>query len=137
MKDLQKVTRALTDIVWQFGPKGINGECCQDLSLPEFRALQKIAETPSCNVQEIGIHLGFTKSGATRIVSRLEKKGYISKQKSLEDARICCLLTTDKGQSILAFVATQYAEQLSAALHKTGEHNKEIQKSIIALAKFL
>lgn len=137
MKNIHNVARALTDIVWQFGPKGINGECCQDLSLPEFRALQKIAETPSCNVQEIGTHLGFTKSGATRIVGRLEKKAYISKQKSLEDARICCLLATDKGQNILASVATQYAEQLATALTKAGENNNEIQKSILALAKAL
>ena len=137
MKDIHKVARALTDIVWQFGPKGINGECCQDISLPEFRALEKIAETPLCNVQEIGAHLGFTKSGATRIVGRLDKKGYVSKQKSLEDARICCLLATEKGQAILAVVATQYAEQLSGALKKAGESNNEIQKSILALAKAL
>jgi len=137
MKDMHKVTRALTDIVWQFGPKGINGECCQDLSLPEFRALQKIAETPSCNVQEIGLHLGFTKSGATRVVGRLDKKGCISKQKSPEDARICCLFTTEKGQNILASVATQYAEQLTVALGKIEKNKDDIQKSILALAKVL
>ena len=33
-----RVSRALREIVWQFGPKGLDGQCCQDLSMPEYLA---------------------------------------------------------------------------------------------------
>ena len=69
------VSRALIEIVWQFGAKGPDGECCEDLSMPEYLALEAAALNDDCAVQLIGNKIGFTKSGATRIVNRLGKKG--------------------------------------------------------------
>ncbi|MCK8603738.1 MarR family winged helix-turn-helix transcriptional regulator [Desulfoferrobacter suflitae] len=89
---MPELSRALIEIVWHFGPKGLDGQCCENLSLPEFLALDKVAGTKDCPVQEVGHALGFTKSGATRIVNRLEKKGYVEKVRSDEDARVCCVI---------------------------------------------
>ena len=72
---ISELSRSLLEIVWHFGPKGLNGECCDNLTMPEFIALDKVSSTKDCPVQDIGISLGFTKSGATRVVNRLEKKG--------------------------------------------------------------
>jgi len=71
---ISDVSRSLIEIAWYFGPKGLNGECCENLTMPEFIALDKVSTTPHCAVQDIGYRLGFTKSGATRVVNRLEKK---------------------------------------------------------------
>jgi DNA-binding MarR family transcriptional regulator len=70
---ISEISRALIEIAWQLGPKGIDGKCCDDLTLAEFMALDRVLMNPSCSVNEIGISLGFTKSGATRVVDRLEK----------------------------------------------------------------
>lgn len=113
-----ELSRALIEIVWQFGPKGLDGQCCEDLSMPEYLALETSANTDHCPVQQIGNRLGFTKSGATRIVNRLEKKGYLQKIRSFDDARICCVVPTDKGKRVLKGVIDCYAARLSTLLDK-------------------
>lgn len=136
--ETDRVSRALIEIVWQFGPKGLDGECCEDLSMPEYLALEAAAINADCAVQHIGTRLGFTKSGATRIVNRLEKKGYIQKLRSNEDARICCVVPTDKGDQVLANVSQHYMEKLKTVLDKTPEGQSDIIKNaIITMAKAL
>lgn len=133
-----RVSRALIEIVWQFGPRGLDGECCEDLSMPEYLALEAAALTTDCPVQYIGTKLGFTKSGATRIVSRLEKKGYIQKVRSDEDARICCVIPTNSGDEVLASVSQHYIEKLKAVLNKTPEGQSDvIRNAIITMARAL
>jgi len=133
-----ELSRALIEIVWQFGPKGLNGECCEDLSMPEYLALEASANTTDCPVQHIGNQLGFTKSGATRIVNRLEKKGYIQKIRSYEDARVCCVVPTDKGKKTLEGVAIYYADRLSALLAKVPpDKSANIADALLEIASAL
>lgn len=132
------VYRSLLDIVWHFGPQGMNGECCADLSMPEFRALEKAAGTQNCPVAAIGEFLGFTKSGATRIIKRLEKKGYVRKVKSQEDARVCCVMLTKSGEKVLNTTANKYARGMHLLFSRIprGE-STQVQESLIALAKII
>ena len=131
-----KVSRALIEIVWQFGPKGLDGQCCEDLSMPEYLALETAAHTIDCPVQHIGNKLNFTKSGATRIVNRLEKKGYIKKVKSYEDARVCCVILTSKEIDVLGDVAEQYAAQLATVLAKVpAGRSDSIVEALLEMAE--
>lgn len=115
---ISEFSRSLIEIAWHFGPKGLNGECCDDLTMPEFIALEKVSTTQNCPVQDVGYALGFTKSGATRIVNRLEKKGYVTKVKSCEDARICCVVITEKGEAVLESVNAWYITQFDELVSK-------------------
>lgn len=108
----------LAAIAWHFGPKGLNGECCEDLSMPEFIGLDKASSTRNCSVQAVGQRLGFSKSGATRVVNRLEKKGYIQKLRSHEDGRVCCIEPTDKGREILRMADLRYQQQFEELMAK-------------------
>ena len=65
----------IREIVWRFGAQGIKGECCGDLTAPEFRALRLASAQDKCSMQHIAQGLGFTKSGATRVVDRLALVG--------------------------------------------------------------
>jgi hypothetical protein len=100
--DIDAVTRALRDIVWHFGPKGLSGECCANLSMPEFRALETIAGTADCPVQEVG--------------RRLERKGCVVKRRSLADGRVCCLAITPRGRRILRTTDARYSAELEKLL---------------------
>lgn len=120
---ISDISRSLIEIAWHFGPKGLNGECCENLTMPEFIALDKISTTSHCAVQDVGYSLGFTKSGATRIVSRLEKKGYIQKIKSHEDARVCCVEITKSGERVLASANSRYMEQFHTIAEKMLDHS--------------
>ncbi len=135
---ISDISRSLIEIAWYFGPKGLNGECCENLTMPEFIALDKISTTTNCAVQDVGYSLGFTKSGATRIVNRLEKKGYVQKLKSHEDARICCVEITKSGERVLSSANSRYMEQFHAIAEKMPEYTvAETVKLLTAMANAL
>lgn len=130
---LSELTAALVEIAWRFGPKGLNSECCDNLSLPEFRTLEKIAETKTCSVGCIGVYLGLTKSGATRIVTRLEKKGYINKMKDKSDTRVCCLAITKKGFKMIRKVDLQYNNLFESFMKKIPSEYWEQFESVLKI----
>lgn len=106
----------LQELSWYFGNHGVNGECCGDLSMAEFMALKKVFENENCSVQEIGNVLNFTKSGATKIVNRLEGKGYVSRHNSPEDGRICCISMNPKGRDTVSDINNNYTAYLQNLL---------------------
>ncbi|WP_144020300.1 MarR family transcriptional regulator [Dehalobacter sp. CF] len=106
----------MLELSWNFGDHGFNGECCADLSLVEFMALKKILNTKSIPIQEIGIALNFTKSGATRIIDRLEQKGYVLREQSLVDGRVCCVTVTPKGIEVMTKIIEKYTEYVQGIL---------------------
>jgi DNA-binding MarR family transcriptional regulator len=135
-KYISELSRSLIDIVWYFGPKGLDGACCENLSMPEFLALDTVVMTPDCPVHEIGKTLGFTKSGATRIVNRLEKKGYVNKMTGSDDARICCVHITEKGKAFIRNTDKLYREKLGQLLKRMPDDTSQRAKELlIAMAK--
>lgn len=136
--NISELSRSLIEIAWHFGPKGLNGECCENLSMPEFLALDKISRTENCAVQEIGRAIGFTKSGATRIVNRLADKGYVKKCISPEDARVCCVVITGEGENILKDADAGYRARFNRMLEKMpGENTRKTEELINSMAKAL
>ena len=135
---ISDISRSLIEIAWYFGPKGLHGECCENLTMPEFIALDKVSTTSHCAVQDVGYSLGFTKSGATRIVNRLEKKGYVQKVKSHEDARVCCVEITKSGERVLSSANSRYMEQFQTIAEKMPEYTvADTVKLLTAMANAL
>lgn len=106
----------LQELAWHFGDHGINGECCEDLSLVEFMALKAAHEKNNISIQEIGSAINFTKSGVTRIVDRLENKGYVKRERSLTDGRVCCVPVTDKGTEVISRIIDKKTNELNEML---------------------
>ncbi|MFZ3130456.1 MAG: MarR family transcriptional regulator [Desulfosporosinus sp.] len=115
-KNIPDIYNYLQEIAWHFGNHGINGECCGDLSLVEFMALKKASEDKDLSIQEIGSTLNFTKSGATRIIDRLENKGYVTREHSLLDGRVCCVAATAKGKEVTTNISEKYTVYLDEML---------------------
>lgn len=126
------ISRALIEIAWYFGPRGLNGKCCDNLTMAEFKALDEIASTRNCAVQEIGYSLGFTKSGATRIVNRIERKGYVEKIKCSGDARVCCVRITKSGEQVLLIAKERYMESLHNIVSKMKGHSLDEVAAVLA-----
>jgi DNA-binding MarR family transcriptional regulator len=76
-------------------------------------------------VQEVGTCLFFTKSGATRIVNRLEKKGYIEKIRSSDDGRVCCLKLTIMGIKVLESAEKRYLKQFEDIVSNIDKYSSE------------
>lgn len=110
------IYNSLLEIAWRFGNHGINGECCGDLSLVEFMSLKKTYEHKDLSIQEIGTALNFTKSGATRIIDRLENRGYVRRERSAVDGRVCCVNITAEGKEVIAKILQEYTVYLQDIL---------------------
>lgn len=106
----------LQELAWHFGDHGINGECCEDLSMAEFMALKAAYENDKFSIQDIGNSINFTKSGATRIIDRLENKGYVKRERSLTDGRVCCVPVTDKGSQVISQIINKNTNNVEELL---------------------
>ena len=134
-KNILNIYSLLQELAWHFGSHGFNGECCEDLSLVEFMALKKAYENNNFSIQDIGIALNFTKSGATRIIDRLESKGYISRERSPIDGRVCCVTVTVKGKIVSTKIVKKYTTYLEESLKdlepQTVDNIKEVLEILV------
>ena len=127
-KELSALVREIT---WTFGARGLKGECCGDLSQPEYRALCLAFERQQCSMQEIAKDLGFTKGGATRVVDRLEEKGYAERMRSPEDGRVCCVKVTDAGILLVKSVNREKEEHIVKIMSKVDPGMQEVIKTAL------
>lgn len=130
-QNILRMYHLVQEIAWQFGSHGFDGECCGDLTLVEFMALKRATGHDQLTIQDLGVALDFTKSGATRVIDRLEKKGYVARQQSLLDGRVCCVVVTAKGAEVITRITEQYADQLEKKLRDLEQ--QEITSVISAL----
>lgn len=115
-KKILDIYKLLQEIAWCFGSHGVNGECCGDLTLTEFIALRKVLENTGLSVQDIGNSINFTKSGATRIIDRLVRKGYVTRGRSPLNYRVCCITATEKGTEVVKYTMEKYSTYLEMIL---------------------
>jgi MarR family 2-MHQ and catechol resistance regulon transcriptional repressor len=127
-KDLSALIREIT---WNFGARGLKGECCGDLSQPEYRALCLASQRQQCSMQEIAKDLGFTKGGATRVVNRLEKRGYVERMRSPEDGRVCCVKVTVPGSMLVKSVNREKEERIAKIMSKVDPGMQEVIKTAL------
>jgi DNA-binding MarR family transcriptional regulator len=113
------------------------------LSLPEHEVLVRLAQAPERKLRmfDLASLLLLSKSGVTRLVDRLERRGLVVRQMSAEDRRVVLAGLTDEGlktferaRPVLAAAIEQYFAQhladhevseLRAALRKVLEGNGE------------
>jgi len=127
---IAEIYNLIQELSWHFGSHGLDGECCGDLSLVEFMALKTTYENEELSIQDIGNALSFTKSGATRIIDRLENKGYVVRKRSPVDGRVCCVTLTDKGEKTVAKIMGRYTAYVNEML-------KEYEPEVLVNVKYV
>lgn len=129
----------LREAAWLFGNRAFDGSCCEGLSFMEYRALAEIQRSEDCPIQDVGKAIGFTKSGATRIVDRLERKGHVRKRRSPGDRRVCRVALTGRGKDAAAAIMRSYAAYLGDVLKdldiRSAERIAGSLESLIAAAR--
>lgn len=127
---MNEKTRKLIDLLqeatWFFGNKAFDGSCCEGLSYVEYQALAEIMRTEVCSIQSVGKAIKFTKSGASRIIDRLERKGFARRRRSPADGRVCCVMITGRGKDIMAKVTKNYAAYLDEVLRDLDVRSVEM-----------
>jgi len=116
----------LDEIIGRFGSQGADGYCCEDVSYVEYRALRVLAKSGDSTVQGLGQQLGLTKSGATRVVDRLERRDYVCRKRNEADHRVCCVTLTDQGHALVERITRDFAEKTADSLERLDEGMRDV-----------
>ena len=127
-KDLSAL---ISEITWNFGARGLKGECCGDLSQPEYRTLCLASDQSQCSMQGIAQNLEVTKSGATRIVDRLERKGYAERKRSSEDGRVCCVELTPSGMMLIKDLRRENENRIDKIMSRVEPAMQEVIRAAL------
>ncbi len=106
----------LLDIAWFVRPHGRDAPCCGNLGAAEVRALTTVAGDGQVTIQDIADALGVTRSGATRVVDRLEGSGLAVRCSSTVDKRCTCVELTEAGRDALGEASECFDAILASVL---------------------
>lgn len=96
------------------------------LTLPEFEVLAELTNAPEnqLRMRELAKHLLFTRSGATRVIDRLEDAGYVSRTGCNQDGRGVLASLTEAGFEAFEAAAVDYVAALR--VHFFGQLRGEL-----------
>lgn len=106
------------DVMYNLGTYNMSNNCCENISHGEFRALRVISRLDRCTMQDIAKSIAVTKSGATRIVSRLEEKKLVRRMNDKNDARVCCVQLSKEGKTLVSRLTEEPAKRMETILSK-------------------
>ncbi len=117
MAQARELNEVLAALVHLLGMQSEEQVCCHDITLSEYRALRATSERGLPAIQDFVQDLGVSKSGATRIIDRLEKKGYVERVRDLhDDARFCCVRLLPAGERLVERIEAETIPQRQALL---------------------
>lgn len=86
------------------------------LPLTHFEPMSVIDRLPGCRVYDIAAELGITTGGASKLVDRIEARGYCRRLPNPADRRSSLLELTPDGQEVLAKAGAAFDEELQTWL---------------------
>ena len=112
----RQLNELLENMMYDFGTHNMSVNCCENISHGEFRALRTMSRLDRCTMQDIAKSIAVTKSGATRIVSRLEEKKLARRVHDQNDARIFCVRLSKEGKSLLSRITEEPSKKMESVL---------------------
>ena len=101
-------------ILWNAIDTRLLQEC--NVSLGSLNAMQVIASTPSCRVQDIARAVAITVGGASQAVDRLEAAGRCARHPNPDDRRSSILDLTPSGRELLNTAEVVFDQELATYL---------------------
>lgn len=100
----RKVSRAMDDTL----------QAGSDLSTSEFSVLVELSEADDCalRLRDLCAHLDWDRSRTSHQITRMERRGLVTKHKSEGDARGVVVRLTDEGRRRLASAAPEHVESV-------------------------
>jgi MarR family transcriptional regulator, organic hydroperoxide resistance regulator len=94
MQSLRRIFKAIQDYSYAVSNKfGITG--------PQLWVLKTISQNESLHLGELGKRMYLHPSTITGLIDRLEKKGYVERDRGREDRRVVKLHLTSKGKDLV------------------------------------
>lgn len=118
-----------------------SSDASRDLTLVQWRALVVAALEDGIRVGELARRLGIAVPSASRLIRRLERRGYLVTVRDEQDRRATVVRATSAGAAVLAMVMERRRALLkealeSADLRNTSEVEATVRDLVRALARF-
>lgn len=128
---LLRETTALSGAVTSFLDKPRKYSADDSLYMREVHFVVALGGKFEPTMGEMAESLGVTPGAVTQMVSRLEKKGYVSRAKAFADKRQTTLSLTEKGRSLCADHIAFDRKEHQAASELLGEFSDEELEKLI------
>lgn len=99
------------------------------VGLTEFRALSFVSQTSEkeLRVNHLAQKVGLNQTSATRLVTRLEAKGYAQRDVCQDDGRGVYAVITDEGEALLREAREPYEAKVRELLENSSTHFPHLQ----------
>ena len=104
--------------------------CCYDVSVTQCWALEALIRRDGLTLNELAGELYLEKSTASRVVSALERKGYVERARHPDDGRAIVLSASTAGRQLYARIEEGLLAQERRLLE---EFDPEVRRSLIRL----
>lgn len=116
-------------------PQADQTPCGQTLSVSEAHALMELEPEHGLAQTELAARLRLEKSTISRLVTQLERRGWLDRQRSPRDGRVVLLRLTAQGQRVKEKVALARADKYARIFERLPEQEREaVLRALEALA---
>jgi len=109
---------ALSDLVRVYQFRDRDRICCHDISVTQCYALEALAHAGPRTLNELAADLYLDKSTASRVVSTLERKGYVVRERHPRDGRSILLDLTASGRRLHTRIERDLVEETRQLLEE-------------------
>jgi DNA-binding MarR family transcriptional regulator/GNAT superfamily N-acetyltransferase len=113
------------------------GHLGSDLSLTEVRVLYEIAQRDRVLAADLARELSLDAGYLSRILARFQKKGWLVRKRSSEDARKAHLGLTDRGRKAFAALDVRSHDEIGALLSPLPAHHQARLQHCLETARAL
>lgn len=130
-QSIRQISSLLQDISWEFGSRRFDTDACGNLTYVEYMTLKQIAHCTEIPALALATRMGITKGGMSKIINRLEQKGYVRRERNKNDGRVCCVVPNREAKTILKQCEQHYSETLSHLLQEADSHQIDMLRSAL------
>lgn len=118
-RDAEELRQALVDLVRLCQARDRGTICCYDVSVTQCHAIDVLGRSGPLTLNALASELHLDKTTASRVVSTLVRKRYVSRRASPEDGRSILLRVTAKGRRLDESIRRDLNAQAAALLAET------------------
>ena len=116
LEDARRLSDALGELLRVVQFRDRDRACCYDVSVSQCHALRGVVEAGALTINDLAARLYLDKSTASRIAYSLVDKGYLARERDVEDGRVINLVATPAGAALCDTIESdltgEYAELL-------------------------
>jgi DNA-binding MarR family transcriptional regulator len=111
VEDAARLYAALSELVRVYQFRDRDRICCHDISVTQCYALEALVRVGPRSLNELAAELYLDKSTASRVVTTLERKGYVARQTHPRDRRSILIDVTAPGRRLHARIEKDLIEE--------------------------